>query len=369
MNLKNIMGVFLFAGTLVGAGILGLPFALSKSGFIGGTILLMSGAFFAYLTAIYIGLLVYEQGLNISLDNIIQKHLGKTIAYISLASIIFSAYGALVAYPLAIGETLNSLLHIPAWMGSFGFIIFISVLLSQDLGNSTKFNAIITLFLVSLLVWVMYKSAPLLEPRNLLYFNPAEVPGAWGIVIFAFSGHLVIPSVLYFTSTEIRKGLAVLGWGIISVTSLYFIFFLISIGVMGNEVTQVATLGLATKVGPLIGTFGQVFAISAIITSSFGMGISLKRTYESKFSLVSWQSLILVILPVVIINLYLSASGGEAFIQVLNFSGIGSAIYAGIIPAWIMLNLSRTSSIPHGKKLAYLSLAFYSLAILFILKG
>ncbi|MDI9466536.1 MAG: aromatic amino acid transport family protein, partial [Bacillota bacterium] len=54
MKHQKLIGSLLFTGTFVGAGILGLPFALSQSGFIGGTIIFIIGTFFAYLTAVYV---------------------------------------------------------------------------------------------------------------------------------------------------------------------------------------------------------------------------------------------------------------------------------------------------------------------------
>ena len=64
MKHQKLIGSLLFTGTFVGAGILGLPFALSQSGFIGGTIIFIIGTFFAYLTAVYVSILVYMQDLK-----------------------------------------------------------------------------------------------------------------------------------------------------------------------------------------------------------------------------------------------------------------------------------------------------------------
>ena len=49
MKFDNLTGSLLLAGTFIGVGILGLPYALSKSGFLGGTAILFLGAFFSYL--------------------------------------------------------------------------------------------------------------------------------------------------------------------------------------------------------------------------------------------------------------------------------------------------------------------------------
>lgn len=366
MKNQNLTGSLLFAGTIVGAGILGLPYALSQSGFIGGTIIFIAGTFFAYLSAIYIGTLVYMENREASLYSICRSHLSVNIGYLTLAGILFSSYGAMIAYPLAIGTMLSSLLNIPFWLGTGMFVALISFLLTRNPGKSNKFNAIVTTVLALLLIWVMFKSIPAIESNNYLFFNPSKMFDAWGVVIFAFSGHIVIPSVIYYIKTNLSQGLRVLKIGLFLVAALYFFFFTISIGVMGTEVTPVATLGLGGHVSTTVALIGQIFAMLAILTSAFGVGISLKLTFQEMFKIKSYLSLALIIIPVLLFDIYFSTMGGDAFIKVLNYAGgIGSALYVGVIPALIVEKLAKTHSFPLGRKGAILSLVFYGLAILY----
>ncbi len=368
MKNQNLTGSLLFSGTIVGAGILGLPYALSQSGFIGGTIIFIAGTFFAYLSAIYIGTLVYMENKEVSLYSICRSYLGANIGYLTLTGILLSSYGAMIAYPLAIGTMLSSLLNIPLWLGAGMFISLISFLLTLNLGKSNNFNALVTTILVLLLIWVMLKSIPAIELNNYLFYNPGEIFDAWGIVIFAFSGHIVIPTVLYYVKTNLNQGLRVLKIGLFLVAILYFFFFTIAIGVMGTEVTPVATLGLGGHVSTTVALIGQVFAVLAILTSAFGIGISLKLTFQDMFKINYNLSLALIIIPVLFFDIYLIRIGGDSFIRVLNYAGgIGSALYVGFIPALIVYNLAKTHHFPFGQKGAILSLVFYGLAILYTL--
>jgi tyrosine-specific transport protein len=92
MKLDNLTGLLLFAGTLIGAGILGLPYALSKSGFLGGTAILFLGAFFSYLTAMYIVQLVFMESSEVSLYTIFRRYLGRSTSYLALAGMLISSY-------------------------------------------------------------------------------------------------------------------------------------------------------------------------------------------------------------------------------------------------------------------------------------
>jgi tyrosine-specific transport protein len=118
MKFDNLTGSLLLAGTFIGVGILGLPYALSKSGFLGGTAILFLGAFFSYLTAMYIVKLVYLQSSEVSLYTIFRRYLGRNTSYLALAGMLISSYGAMIAYPIAIGEMMHSLLNLPYWLGT-----------------------------------------------------------------------------------------------------------------------------------------------------------------------------------------------------------------------------------------------------------
>jgi amino acid permease len=133
-------------------------------------------------------------------------------------------------------------------------------------------------------------------------------------------------------------------------------------------VTPVATIGLTGHVSSAVAIFGQIFAILAILTSAYGIGISLKLTFQDMFKTNPSTSIALIIIPVVLFDIYLSGMGGNAFTEVLNYAGgIGSAFYIGIIPALIVHKLARTHHFPLGQTGAIICLAFYGLAILYTL--
>lgn len=366
MKHQNLIGALLFTGTFVGAGILGLPYALAQSGFIGGTIIFIIGTFFAYLTAVYVSILVYMQANEASLYSIYRSHLSAKIGHLTLAGILFSSYGAMIAYPLAFGTMFNALFNLPFGLGASGFLLLISVLLIRNPGDSNKFNAIVTTVLVLLLIGVMYKSIPGIKLNNYLSFVPSEMFGASGVIIFAFAGHIIIPPVIYYIKATRDQGIKVIKFSLLAVAALYFFFFAVSIGIMGTEVTPVATIGLAGHVNPTVAIVGQVFAVLAITTSAYGIGLSLKLTFQGMFNIKPVVSIALVIIPVLLFNIYLSGTGGTAYTEVLNYAGgIGSALYIGIIPALIVQKLAKTHYFPFGQKGAIFCLLFYGLAIIY----
>lgn len=365
-RVNKLMGGFLLAGTIVGAGVLGLPYALTQSGFILGTCLLILSGFFAYLSASYIGVLVYQQGQELPLHTIIQRYLGNKMAYLTMAAVLFSSYGALLAYPLAVGEIVSSLFHFPSWLASLLFLLGMSLLTSQKLNTSNKVNAAITTLLILLLLWVIFKSLPYMQFSNLWFFSPSHLLSAFGVIIFAFAGHVVIPSVIYYMNINQNEGIKVIKWAIIGVGIIYLGFFVVTIGVMGRDVSSIATIGLGQTLGTGVALAGQFFAIFAILTSFFGMAISLQLTLEDQFKLRPLHSLAIIVVPLAFITLYLSAHPGTAFINILHYAGgIGSALYAGFIPALVFVDRRYDYKIPLGRAGAYCTLIFYGMAILY----
>lgn len=343
-----------------------MPFALAQGGFPLGTLLLLLGGFFAYLSAAQIGTLVYAQQDQLPLHSIVDKYLGQSMSYFTLGAILLSSYGALIAYPLAIGQITSTLYDLPAWLGTIIFIAVMSGLLSLNLNDSNKIDATITLLLMLLLLWIVFRSLPQIKPENLLSWHPSQLFKAFGVVIFAFGGHVVIPNVIYYMGVEKNNGIKVLGLAIFAVALLYLLFFTVSTGVMNTEVTRVATLGLGKHLSPSLAIAGQVFAVLAIITSFFGLAISIRLTLARQFKLNRYYSLALVIIPVLLIDLLLSSNPGTAFIKMLNYAGgIGSALYVGFIPAMIIADQRYEFKVLWGRRGAYLALLFYGMAIVY----
>ncbi|QGU00098.1 hypothetical protein SYNTR_1504 [Candidatus Syntrophocurvum alkaliphilum] len=368
INYKNLFGSLLFGGTVIGAGVLGLPFALAQGGFFSGAILLFLGGFFAYMTSAYIAILAYQQDKILPVQLILKKYLGKNIGILSLASVMFISYGALIAYPLAAGEIFSTLFGWPFWLGALGFIVVMTALVSRRLGQSNKINSAVAITLTVLLLWIIIRSIPSVENQNLMFFSPGGIFDAWGVVVFAFAAQMVIPNVIYYINAPLKDALKVIKGGLIGVGVLYFAFFFVAIGAMGENVTSVATLGLGAEVGREVIVVGQIFAILALMTSFFGIAHSLRLTYERQFKCSRLVSLMLIVIPVVIFDYFLSAGGGEAFVRVLDYAGgIGSALYAGIIPAIIVLLFKDNIKFPFGVIGAYLTIIFYGLTLIYTL--
>src|SRR3989338_9759001 len=99
-------GVATLSGCIIGAGIFGIPFAIVKSGFWTGMLVILCVG----IAALIIHLLVGEVALRTNgchqLVGYCEKYLGKTGKYLMMLSMIIGVYGAMVAYTIGVGASL-----------------------------------------------------------------------------------------------------------------------------------------------------------------------------------------------------------------------------------------------------------------------
>src|SRR3990167_2840612 len=110
LDKKFFSTAFTLSGTTIGAGILGLPYVFSKSGFFAGLFwLLLLG-----LIMVYINLALGETTLRTKerhqLAGYAEKYLGKSGKKIMLFAMLFGIYSALLAYLLGEGDSLSQII-------------------------------------------------------------------------------------------------------------------------------------------------------------------------------------------------------------------------------------------------------------------
>lgn len=99
----TVPAIFNFVNSIIGAGIIGLPFALREAGFVGGVLLILLIA----ICTNYSVQLIVRRGVEVDKHNyeeLAAHNLGR-FGYQSVAIFMFIfAYGAMLAYLIIIGE-------------------------------------------------------------------------------------------------------------------------------------------------------------------------------------------------------------------------------------------------------------------------
>ena len=96
-------------GTIIGAGVLGLPYVVSQAGFLTGMITILGVGLVVLLLYLYLGETVLRTKGFHQLTGYAEKYLGKWGKGLMTFAMVFGTYGALIAYLIGEGEALAAI--------------------------------------------------------------------------------------------------------------------------------------------------------------------------------------------------------------------------------------------------------------------
>lgn len=327
MNNKLFSAIAILVGTIVGAGIFGIPYAISKVGIIAGIIyLVVLGSFVLIITLGYGEVVLRTRGEH-QMTGYAGKYLGVWGKRILSFTLISSIYGALLAYMIGVGDFLDTLLS--RFFGGSPFfysLVFFAVASLVVLAGlktvaSTERILVFILSLVVVLIGVLVSRYIRLENFSGLELNYLFLP--YGIILFAFTGATAVVDmrkILFGEERKLKKAI-IFGYLIPFVIYLAFTFFVV--GVTGKATSEEAVRGLANSLGDGIAALGAILGILTMSTSFFILGLVLKEIYIYDYKirkLSAWWWTIFIPFFVFILGL-------TGFIKVIGLVG---AIVGGV---------------------------------------
>ena len=193
-------------GTIIGAGILAIPYAIMKAGFLTGLLNLVVLSAASFLIYLFTGEIVLRTEGNHQLPGYAEKYLGKVGSMLMAFAMIFGIYGALVSYIIGVGRTFTELfgmqdvlLNFLGFSFQFNFIfsilffIFVSFVVYIGLKMVGKSELIMSSLIIIALLSVSLLSLPRLEISNLMSFNFSRILTPYGVILFALSGAVAFP--------------------------------------------------------------------------------------------------------------------------------------------------------------------------------
>jgi len=341
VNKKFWAATFTLTGTIIGAGILGLPYIFAQSGFLAGLFwLIVLGAVILFVNLTLGEITLRTKGKH-QLSGYAEKYLGKWGKRAMFFAMTFGIYSALLAYLVGEGESFSQLLPgniNPLWLG-FGFWIIMTLLLREGLKGLKKIETYGVIAIIAIILGIFIKFIPQINSANLLTINFPNFGLPIGIVLFALLGFTSIPELKKEITGQEKINKKAIIIGTIIPVILYILFSAIFVGILGKGVTEVATLSF----GPLI----TILGIFTMLTSYFVLSYSLKETLKydittNKQNNFIFTSIVPLILYILIIKLSLFG-----FATIL---GIGGVISGGIMGILILLISKRAKSKTRNNK-------------------
>lgn len=270
-ELSTLEAIALIISGTIGAGILGLPFALQHLGVPLAIVSLLLFGFFTILLNLLLGRLAEKAGKPLQLVGLAKQYLGKTGEVLMSVVMYATLFGVLTIYIIGAGEALSALFGGDSMLWSILFFAVASILVFLGLRTLKKAELFLSLGILAVVIILSLVSAAHVHTEHLLAAHPFSALFPYGVLIFALHGTTSIPeaySLLPKNKRAFRKAVVRAG---ISIVVVYILFVTTVIGVTGPLTTPVATVGLGEKVGPVVHVLANVFAILAMSTS-FLMG-------------------------------------------------------------------------------------------------
>lgn len=175
MKFKKLFAAALtLSGTIIGAGILGLPYVFSRAGFLIGLFWLVFLGFFMTLTYLYIAEVSLRTKEKHQLTGLAEKYLGKKGKYLMLFTIVFGIYSSLVAYLIGEGESLSFLFFGCSDYSIYFSILFwvvMTLLLEGGIERLKKVESYVVLAIILIIAIVFVLFLPKVELANLTSVN------------------------------------------------------------------------------------------------------------------------------------------------------------------------------------------------------
>lgn len=317
-SLSFFEALAVLVGSVIGAGVLGIPYAVAKAGWLVGIVYLVCLGILVTGLHLLLGEIVVRTKQPLQIPGLAAKYLGQRGKYFFTFSVLFGSYGALLAYVIGEGRVLQALFGGEAFWWSLIFWLAGSYLVFFGLRLIKKLDLLLTLIIFSVVLVITLWSAPAVHWPNLFgEVNWANLFLPYGVILFALQGASAIPQVediLPGAQKKLRQ--VILLGGLIPIV-VYFLFMTAVVGVTGGATTEIATIGLGQTIGPLLIVFGNLFALFTMGTCFLNIAISIKRQFEWDYKVDRFNSWLLA----VIVPLLLFLLGARNFIGTIGTVG------------------------------------------------
>jgi len=347
-------------GTAIGAGFLGIPYVVGKSGFPIGVAYLISVMLFILLTKLYLGEVILRTKATHQLTGYAEKYLGRNAKLIMFFAMIFGIYSALLAYLMAEGQSLSYLAF-----GNFNYSLIFSLLFWFILANLTyqglralkKYERISMFIVLSLVALVVIFFAGKIQTSNLTYIG-SELFTPFGVILFSFLAFSALPEVKRILSQQENLMKKVIIYGVAIPFAVYLIFMLVVVGVFGSSVSEIATLSL--------GRFFSLLGIMTMFTAFFSLSIAIRDMFRFDFKLGRFNGWLLCSIVPLVLFLAVYFFKLASFIAILSVAGIVSGGLTGILALLMNIKAKKLGNRKPEYKIPINWLIIALLSIIFI---
>lgn len=329
-----------FIGTVIGAGILGIPYVVAEAGFWTGVAVILFLGAISMLLYLYLGEVVLRTNGTHQLTGYAEKYLGKIGKKLMAFSMAVGIYGAMIAFIIGEGTTLAAIFNLTGktvpilgyaiaaeTIFSIVFFIIVSIIIYEGINAVGESEMYLLPVMVGVIFLICAVSFFYINPSNLTGFDIKQALLPYGVIFFAFLGATAIPEMQQeFRDNQkgMKKAIMI---GIALPAILYIVFSAAVVGVSGKGTTQVATIGLGESIGPLMIFAGNIFAVFSMATTFLALGLALHQMYEYDYNYIKPAAWVFTCLP----PLAVALSGVTSFIGMISLGGVIAGGIDGVL--------------------------------------
>lgn len=328
-------GASLIVGSIIGAGVLGIPYAAAALGLIPSLVLTLAVGSVLYYTSIVLLRFSAERDGD-QLATIATDVLGRHGGALTMIGMMIYIYGALLAYTSAGGSTIAALTPLGQVPAAALFWLAAAVLIYRGLEASITTETVLVVGIVSLFVLVAVTSLPHGDLSNAAPMNLGAWQAFLGVSLFAFVGHAMVPDV-YAALGDYEQAKRSVRLAYVFVFSLYAILTVAFVLVFGRSVPQIAPTAFEQLYGRAGLIVGNLLPLITVLTSFIGFGLAGKRNYQEYVGLSANAAWAVTVLPPLALFIY----GIRGFVGTLEVAGNGGAVIITLLVPLALLLADR----------------------------
>lgn len=323
--------------TIVGAGVLSLPFVVARVGIVIGSIYIIAMGLVMCAVHLMLAEIVIRTRRHLQLTGLIRKYLGRFGSLIMAVIFMVLHVGAMTAYLIGEGESLAAVFGGTPFVWAMLFFVIGTAIILRGVASITRFDFWMSLLTIAVIAAVVVLSTPFAVDWNYMPQQISSLLIPYGVLLFAFHGTSAIPELEIIVGSDakaLRK--AVLVGSLVPIV-LYAVFAITVVAVTGANTSQIATIELGRAVGPRMVLIGNIFAIIAMSSSFVTIGQALRRTFQWDYGASPW----LALFGAVGIPLLLYIVGARKFVEVIAVVGASCGTIEIILLLWAYWRMNK----------------------------
>lgn len=309
--------VFMITGMTIGAGILGLPYAVAQIGLIPGVGLIIGLGIIILFLHLMIGEIASHTKQALQLPGMAGRYIGAWAEKLLATTVLIGSYGTLLAYMIGESQALVSIFGGNPLVWGILFWSVGSFLLWGGLKRIKKIERACSLAVIIIIGGICLFLAFHFNVGNLTVIQSGNLFIPFGVILFALHASPAIAEAHALLGGEEKKFRRAVIIGTLIPIVVYVLFVVAVVGATGSSTSEIATINLGIRFGKPMLIIANLFAILAMSTGFMGLGTALEETLVWDDRLPEYLAKFLVVAVPFILFLW----GVGSFFKILDLVG------------------------------------------------